>query len=222
MSRQPSTDAVRRHYASLAKDYNAGANAACNHAYARWVCERLSGAQAVLEIGAGAHPLVGLLDAPVRVACDLTPEMLRQANSTGVSRVVCDSIAAPFAGARFDAVFSINVIEHVPDQAAFIAASAQLLKPEGKLLLVTPNGDYAGLLEKLERWRLKLPEGPHRFVTMRELRKYAASAHCSVEVMTPVLACPAGPSALVSVIDALARPLRFGLFILAVLRKHAG
>ncbi len=221
MSQQPSTEAVRRHYAGLAENYNAGANAACNRAYARLVRKELSGAQAVLEIGAGAHPLVGLLDAPVRVACGLTPEMLRQANATGVSRVVCDSLAAPFRECSFDALFSINVIEHVPDPAAFVYGSARLLKPNGKLVLVTPNGGFTWLLDLLEQAKLKLPEGPHRFVTTKELRGWAAAASCSVETMAPILAFPTGPPAWVRAVDSVASPLGFGLFILAVLRKAA-
>ncbi len=220
MSQPPSTEAVRKHYADLAQSYNEGANTACNQAYARLVSEELSGAQAVLEIGAGAHPLAGVLNAPLRVACDLTPEMLQQSESSTVHQIVCDSLATPFTDSSFDAVFSINVIEHVPNPSAFMAETMRLLKPNGILMIITPNGDFSRVLALLERLRLKLPEGPHRFVTAKELRVWAATTGCSVETLMPLLAFPVGPDFFVRAVDALARPLGIGLFILAVLRKQ--
>lgn len=40
---------------------------------------------------------------------------------------------------RYDAVVSFEVLEHMPDQAQYIARCAQLLKPGGSLILTTPN-----------------------------------------------------------------------------------
>lgn len=212
--------AVRRHYAALARDYNAGANQACNRAYARLVRAALADAQTVLEVGAGAHSLLGELRAPLCVAADITPQMLRQLSASDIRRVVCDGASPPFRHASFDAVYSINVIEHVPDPRAFISSCARLLRPGGRLLMVTPNGGVAALLEWIERLKLKLPEGPHRFVTAQELQAWAAEAGCEVAELSPMLALPAGPEPLVRGVDALARPLGFGLFLQALFIKR--
>jgi ubiquinone/menaquinone biosynthesis C-methylase UbiE len=43
------------------------------------------------------------------------------------------------ADESFDAVTSSHVIEHVHDCAAFLSQSRRVLKPEGRLVAVTPN-----------------------------------------------------------------------------------
>lgn len=79
------------------------------------------------------------------------------------------------AGEQFDAVLAMEVVEHVPDVAAFVALAGRLVKPEGILLLSTINRtlkSYALAIvgaEYVLRW---LPVGTHqwdRFVTPKEL-----------------------------------------------------
>jgi SAM-dependent methyltransferase len=43
------------------------------------------------------------------------------------------------AAAPFDVIFAAHVVEHVIDVAAFVSACAALLRPGGKLILITPN-----------------------------------------------------------------------------------
>lgn len=85
-------------------------------------------------------------------------------------------------GERFDAVIAMEVVEHVPDVSAFIAACAVLVKPGGLLLLSTINRtvqSYALAVigaEYILRW---LPKGTHRwekFVTPGELETACAAA----------------------------------------------
>jgi SAM-dependent methyltransferase len=45
----------------------------------------------------------------------------------------------PFATGAFDLVASLQVIEHLWDQAGFLAECARVLRPAGTLLLTTPN-----------------------------------------------------------------------------------
>ncbi len=78
-------------------------------------------------------------------------------------------------GAQFDAVIALEVVEHVPDVAAFIGVCAQVLRPGGMMLLSTINRTARAFAlaivgaEYVLRW---LPRGTHqwdRFVTPEEL-----------------------------------------------------
>ena len=118
--------------------------------YYAWLVERfkpqLQGA--VVEHGAGT----GLLSAAMRRAgigrLTLTEpdpalaEPLRvQFAGDGAVRVVnqtLETYLAQAGGAGADAVISANVFEHVPDDAASLAAAFQLLKPGGHLCLYVP------------------------------------------------------------------------------------
>jgi SAM-dependent methyltransferase len=214
------TRAVREHYAALAERYDDGANQACKRAYERLIPEALRGCRRVLEIGAGASPLLDAVGAEFSCGADLSRAMLSQRNAAaGASRVVADMQQAPFAPGSFDGVYSINVLEHAPDPAALLRESYRLLAPGGRCAAITPNGGITALLKTLERLRLKLPEGPHRFVDAAELRAAAEAAGFRVARLEPILAFPAGPEGLVRAMDRLAGG-RFGMFLFAVLEKE--
>src|SRR6185503_13414025 len=85
-------------------------------------------------------------------------------------------------GATFDAVVCLEVVEHVPDAAAFLKMLAQLLRPGGLMLLSTLNRTMKAYVlaiiggEYVLRW---LPVGTHqwdRFVTPEELARYLEAA----------------------------------------------
>ena len=83
---------------------------------------------------------------------------------------------------QFDAVLCLEVIEHVPDPAAFLAVCACLVRPGGLMLVSTINRTvkayFLAILgaEYVLRW---LPVGTHqweRFVTPDELARHLAAA----------------------------------------------
>jgi 2-polyprenyl-6-hydroxyphenyl methylase/3-demethylubiquinone-9 3-methyltransferase len=81
-------------------------------------------------------------------------------------------------GARFDAVLAMEVIEHVPNHAAFVATACALVRPGGLLIMSTLNRTLKSFAlaiigaEYVLRW---LPKGTHkweRFVTPEELARF--------------------------------------------------
>ncbi len=90
------------------------------------------------------------------------------------------------AGARFDAVLNMEVVEHVADLGAFLAASGALVKPGGAMVVATlnrtPKAFLLGIVgaEYLLRW---LPPGTHdwrRFVRPSELARELAAGGLTV------------------------------------------
>jgi 2-polyprenyl-6-hydroxyphenyl methylase/3-demethylubiquinone-9 3-methyltransferase len=83
---------------------------------------------------------------------------------------------------RFDAVVCLEVVEHVPDVAAFLETCASLVAPGGVMVLSTINRTMKSFAlaivgaEYVLRW---LPVGTHqwdRFVTPEELSRHLATA----------------------------------------------
>jgi 2-polyprenyl-6-hydroxyphenyl methylase/3-demethylubiquinone-9 3-methyltransferase len=85
-------------------------------------------------------------------------------------------------GASFDAVICMEVIEHVPNQAAFVRSLGQLVRPGGALVMSTLNRtwkSYALAIIGAEYVLGWLPRGTHdwnRFVTTDEMARYLADA----------------------------------------------
>lgn len=85
-------------------------------------------------------------------------------------------------GLSFDAVTCMEVIEHVPDQAAFVRSLGRLVRPGGAVVMSTLNRtlkSYALAIVAAEYVLGWLPRGTHdwnRFVTTEELRRHLADA----------------------------------------------
>jgi SAM-dependent methyltransferase len=73
-------------------------------------------------------------------SADLTEESvnsIRELVGEDVHRV--DGRALPFADAAFDGVVVVDMLEHVPDEAAFLSELARVTRPGGRLVVNTPH-----------------------------------------------------------------------------------
>jgi 2-polyprenyl-6-hydroxyphenyl methylase/3-demethylubiquinone-9 3-methyltransferase len=152
----------------------------------------------VLDVGCGG----GLISEPLArlgarvTGLDPAPETIEAARRHAAGQGLdidyragrVEDLGATEAGA-FDAVVCLEVVEHVPDPAAFLAACAGLLRPGGLMLLSTLNRTMKAYLlaivgaEYVLRW---LPVGTHqweRFVTPGELGRYLAAAGLGAPVL---------------------------------------
>ena len=65
-----------------------------------------------------------------------------------------DFMALDFPSRHYDVICALEVLAHMPDQPAFVAKLARLLKPGGLLMLATQNRPM------LERWAKVAPPAP--------------------------------------------------------------
>jgi ubiquinone/menaquinone biosynthesis C-methylase UbiE len=113
----------------------------------------LRGLKSILDVGSGAGQIAGHLlefaDADAEITCtDLSAQMLRRARnrlkSPRPSFVVADVTSLPFADGSFDCITCGYVLEHVPDPEKGLSELARVLRPGGRMLLLTTEDTFSG------------------------------------------------------------------------------
>jgi len=158
--------------------------------------------KAVLDVGCGA----GLLCEPLArlggqvTGVDAAPENIAAAaahaqGSTLDVRYIAGEVGALDLG-TFDLVASMEVIEHVADKRAFVAALAARVAPGGLLVLSTPNRTPASralLVGAAELFGM-IPRGTHHwddFITPEELTDLLGEAGFAVDEVQGIAFSPA-------------------------------
>jgi len=169
-----------------------------------WIDRRMAPASRVLDVGCGGglaaealarrgHDVLG-----VDVAGEAIAVARAHASALGLAlgyrEATVDELLAE--GVRFQVITALEVIEHVPDPAAFLGVLAGLLEAEGALFLSTLNRTSRSFLaakvgaEYLLHW---LPVGTHdwrRFITPGELGRLLRGAGLRVADITGLVFDP--------------------------------
>lgn len=118
-------------------------------------------ARDVLDLGCGTGAMMGELERHCQpVGLDFSEHAVAFCQERGLSSIVQGNAERlPFEGSVFDAVVSLDTLEHVPDDVAAIAEITRTLRPGGILVMNVPA----------YRWLW----GPHDIALMHQ-RRYTA------------------------------------------------
>ncbi len=202
----------------------------------------------ILDAGCGTGAMSArLLRYGDVVSADFSPLALSFSRRRGLSHLVgADAMRLPLASCSFDAVVTMDVLEHLPDDRAALAEFYRILRPGGRVFATVPAYPHLWSehdLALMHYRRYLRPELGTRFseagFTMEKLSHSMAALYPLVAVQRrlngrrpphdpPTAAMPLVPRpinaaliGLLSVENSLARRLSFpfGLSILAVARK---
>jgi 2-polyprenyl-6-hydroxyphenyl methylase / 3-demethylubiquinone-9 3-methyltransferase len=162
-----------------------------------WIAQHaaLEGSK-VLDVGCGGGILaeamarrgaqvtgIDLSDKALRVA---QLHLLESRLEVQYENVSVENYAAAHAG-KFDVITCMELLEHVPEPAAMVAACARLVRPGGQVFFSTINRNPKSYLFAVvgAEYVLKLlPKGTHdylRFIKPSELARYAREAGLRAE-----------------------------------------
>jgi len=111
----------------------------------------------VLDLGAGDGAFTKpLLERGYRViSADLAHARLVKLRSINSLLVECDAVNLPFKHGTFDTILFVEVLEHLPNRKAqthCIKGLVDALKPNGRMVLTTPNRPLYRIMLKLWEW----------------------------------------------------------------------
>jgi SAM-dependent methyltransferase len=116
---------------------------------------------------AGARSVIGI---------DISAEAVEHARTAhGVDARVGSAEAIPLADRSADVVVSFETIEHVQDPARFVAECARLLRPDGTLIISTPN---------VSVYRGRTPENPYHCseMSVEAFEALLRGTFCNIEL----------------------------------------
>jgi len=144
----------------------------------------------VLDVGCGeGRTLEQLRDLGWQVeGVDFDSRAVRNAETRGIPARLGTLADQHYPDSSFDAVVHRHVLEHVPDPVGLLAECRRVLKPDGRLVLLTPNAKSLGHARFGADWRGLEPPRHLQVFTPDALRRAAETAGLRVGTLNTTAA----------------------------------
>ncbi|UCF06860.1 MAG: methyltransferase domain-containing protein [bacterium] len=173
------------------------------------------------RIGGAVPYLRKACDGLALVHAELSLEMIRRSRTRYPDEEVVQTSLheLPFLPASFDAVLSLETLEHVPDPLLFLREVRRVLVPGGTFVMSLPpsTAEWTSVLNGLLRFHHG--EGPHRFLSPRTVKKMLSEAGLTLDEHRGTLFLPFGGMVFEGADRMLTRLFRDGPFAQFGLRQ---
>jgi ubiquinone/menaquinone biosynthesis C-methylase UbiE len=133
--------------------------------------------QTIVELGCGSGDIIGFLNPKVGIGIDISPKMIEIASKKYVLRgnlIFCtgniddlDFMKDKFKNFVFDYCIMPDTIEHLADIEKTFFVLSKVVDDGTRVIITWVNPLWAPLLHILEAMKLKMPEGPHHWPSMK-------------------------------------------------------
>lgn len=151
----------------------------------------------ILDLGCGTGWFAGKLgELGPTMGIDLSEQAIAQARSqfSGIAFEAGDLFKIELPEQHFDVVVSQEVIAHVADQAGYLQIAARCLKPEGHLVVTTPNRYVNDRME----WPAQPPGHIEQWISSRQLKEFLRP---QFRVLRSTTAVPMGDKGLLRLVN---------------------
>ncbi len=130
----------------------------------------------VLDFGCGTGDLLHHLAVEEGVGYDPSSEMITLCKTKYPQYEWSNSIP----NRQFDYVFSVDVIEHVPDLRGYFSEIRRTMNSDSLAFIIFANPSWEFILLALEKLNLKMPEGPHERYNRSSIRRTIHSCEMKI------------------------------------------
>ncbi len=193
-----SLDSVIRHWDDVAQDYDSK-NKLLYDVHTQRFKEALKyidkrGHKKILSFLCRTGEVIRYLEGrqTLFIGADISANMLKSAKNkfSGYNFIQNSPYKMPYRDKSFDFVMSLETLEHIPHPIRFLQESRRILKDDGRLIMSLP----ANLAECTYLISLLLGlhhgEGPHRFLSSREVKALLDVTEFDLEFHQPTLVIP--------------------------------
>ena len=177
MSRYESTSEA--HFDSIAKDYDHYKKK--NRYYYNTIKKILKKLiteprnSSILEVGCGTGDILHSLKPGTGLGVDASIKMVSQAKKKYGGEKNLSFLVGRAEELELESIYDyivmVDLLEHLDDVGKTLTSLNKIANHKTKIIIITPNHMWSQILYVLEKLRLKMPEGPHSFISLKNIRK---------------------------------------------------